>query len=112
MKNGKLLLRGMLALGAVLTALTLILPQALGWLEWLAMIPLCFAAAVVCSDRSFRLRTVYRYGFFTVYCFYFVLYHWFVRLYPLDFVGLDGGAAIVVIVVAWLGLPILHAALS
>ena len=108
MKHRNLILRGMLALGALLTALTLIFPQ-IGWLEWISMIPLCFAAVVICSDPSVHLRTVYRYGFFTVYCFYFVLYHWFVRLYPLDFVGLDGGAAIAVIALAWLGLPILHA---
>ena len=101
----------LLLIGAVLTALTLIYPQ-FGLLEWLTVIPLCAGAYRLCSDDSCTLRRAYGYGFLTVYAFYFVIYHWFVHLYPLDFVDLNNEASAVVIAAGWLGLPILQAAVG
>lgn len=101
----------LLLVGAVLTALTLIYPQ-IGLLEWLTMIPLCAGAYRLCADDSCTLRRAYGYGFFTVYVFYFVIYHWFVNLYPLDFVDMSNEASAVVIAAGWLGLPILQAAVG
>jgi apolipoprotein N-acyltransferase len=37
------------------------------------------------------------------------LYHWFVYLYPLDFVGLDEASSLVVVLAGWLGLSLLQA---
>lgn len=107
-KREALLLHGMLASGAVLTALTLIFPQ-IGFLEWISLIPLCAAAFRLCQTEGVSLWKAYRYGFFTVFCFYFVIYHWVVSMYPLDFAGLEGGAGVIVIAVAWVGLSILRA---
>ena len=98
----------MLLIGAVLTALTLIFPQ-FGLLEWLTMIPLCAGVYRLCEDDSCTLKRAYGYGFLTVYVFYFVIYHWFVHLYPLDFVNMSNSASAVVIAAGWLGLPILQA---
>ncbi len=98
----------MLLLGAVLTALTLIFPV-IGLLEWVTMIPLFIGAYRLCEREDCTLRRAYGYGFLTVYVFYFVIYHWFVRLYPLDFVGMDNASSAVVIAAGWLGLPILQA---
>ena len=98
------ILRGFLALGAALTALTLIFPQ-VGMLEWVTMIPIALALYRL-TDRGVSLWKAYRYGFFTVFVFYFILYHWFVYLYPLDFVGLGNGASVAVVIAGWLGLTL------
>ena len=94
--------------GAILTALTLVFPQ-VGFLEWATMVPMIAGAFLLCGREGVRLRKCYLYGFFTVFCYYFVLYHWFVRLYPLDFVGLDNASSLAVIVAGWLGLSLLQA---
>ena len=98
----------MLIGSAILTGLTLVFPI-LGFLEWITMIPLFLALYRLCEDESFGLRRAYRLGFLTVFSYYLVLYHWFIRLYPLDFVGLDHLASAVIVVVAWLGLALLQA---
>ncbi len=98
----------LLILGAVLTAVTLIFPQ-VGILEWVTLIPIVIALLRLCEDPSFTLKRAYLYGFLTVYVFYFVIYHWVLYLYPLDFVGMDHASSAVVVAVAWLGLPLLQA---
>lgn len=97
--------------GAILTALTLVFPQ-LGLLEWLTMIPIAVGLFNLCSSPQCTLKKAYGYGFLTVYVYYFVLYHWFIHLYPLDFVGLDSSSSIAVIAAGWLGLPLLQAVLG
>lgn len=106
-KRESWVLRGMLALGAGLTALTLIFPQ-IGMLEWFSMIPMAMALYRL-TDREISLWRAYRLGFLTVFVFYFALYHWFLYLYPLDFVGLDRVASVAVVVAGWLGLTLLQA---
>ena len=98
----------LMTVGAILTALTLVFP-AVGILEWVTMIPIFIGAYRLCGDERCRLRRAYACGFLTVYVFYFVIYHWFVRLYPLDFVGMDNASSAVVIAAGWFGLPILQA---
>ena len=97
-----------LMLGAVLTALTLIFPQ-FGFLEWGTMIPLFVGAYRLCGSRRFSAKKTYWYGFLTVYVYYFITYHWFVALYPLDFVGLDNASSVAVVIAGWLGLSLLQA---
>ncbi len=94
--------------GAVLTAFTLVFPV-LGALEWFSMIPLFLAVFWMCEDPAFTGGRAYRYSFLMIFSYYFVLYHWFVNLYPLDFAGLDNTASIAVVAVAWIGLPLLQA---
>ena len=98
----------LMLLGASLTALTLIFPQ-LGIVEWVSMVPLCIGLFLLCKTEECSLKKAYLYGFFTVYVFYFWIYHWFLQLYPLDFVGMDATASAVVIAAGWFGLPILQA---
>lgn len=105
-RHGKELI--LLAVGAILTGLTLVFPR-VGFLQWITMIPLIIGAYRICSDETVRLRHAYGYGFLTVLLYYIVLYHWFINLYPLDFVGLNHGASAVVVVVGWLGLSLLQA---
>ena len=98
----------MLIGGAVLTGLTLVFPV-IGFLEWVTMIPLILAIYRLCSDRNFGLGRAYLFGFLTIMAYYLVLYHWAIRLYPLDFAGLDNLASAVVVVFAWVGLSLLQA---
>ena len=106
MKHGKELLA--LLVGAVLTGLTLVFP-AIGFLEWITMVPLIWGVYRLADDESLRLRRAYGLGFLAVFVYYLVIYHWFIRLYPLDFAGLGNGASAVVVVVGWLGLSLLQA---
>lgn len=97
-----------LLLGAVLTGLTLVFPT-LGFLEWISMIPLFLGAYRLAEDPSTGLRRAYLYGFLTVFAYYFVVYHWFTYLYPLDFVGMDHLSSLVVVLAGWIGLSLLQA---
>ena len=98
----------LMLLGAALTALTLIFPS-VGILEWLTLIPLYLGLYRLSDAPALRLRRYYLYGFLTVYVYNFVLYHWFLNLYPLDFVGMDEASSLVVVLAGWLGLPLLQA---
>ncbi|MBE6589942.1 MAG: apolipoprotein N-acyltransferase [Ruminococcaceae bacterium] len=95
-------------IGAILTGLTLVFPV-LGFLQWFTMIPIFIGVYRMAEDRSVRLRRAYLYGFLTVFAYYFVIYHWFCALYPLDFAGLDPASAVVVIIAGWAGLSLLQA---
>lgn len=97
-----------LMLGAALTALTLIFPQ-FGFLEWGTMIPLFIGAYRLCGSSRFSVKKTYWYGFLAIYFYYFITYHWFIALYPLDFVGLDNASSLAVVIVGWLGLSLLQA---
>lgn len=99
----------LLLAGGVLTGLTLIFPS-LGFLEWLTLVPVGIFLLEVASDPAVRLRRLYGYGLFFFYCFYLTTFHWFVNLYPLDFIdGMTRGGALAVVLVSWLGLSLLQA---
>ncbi len=100
-----------LLLGAsgLLTGLTLVFPT-IGFLEWLTLIPAGVFLLEVAADPSVKLRRLYGYGLFFFYCYYLTVFHWFVHLYPLNFIdGMTKGAAVAVVLVAWLGLSLLQA---
>ena len=97
-----------LLVGALLTGLTLVFPY-VGFLEWLTMIPLFIGAYRLCESTEYTLKRTYFYGFLTVFAFYFVNYHWFLYLHPLDSVGIDRFSSAVIVTAGWVGLPILQA---
>ncbi|MBQ7380514.1 MAG: apolipoprotein N-acyltransferase [Clostridia bacterium] len=95
---------------ALLTALTLMFPQILGAFEWISLAPF----AVVCYSflehgTPPKKLFLYLLLFFGVY--YFAIFHFFVTMYPMEFLGISKGAAVVVVAVAWLGLTALQASL-
>ena len=94
--------------GAALTALTLIFPI-VGILEWGGLILLLIGVYRLCENAACKKKTAYVYGFCTVYFYYFILDHWFLNLYPLDFIGMDNAASAVVVCAGWFGLPLLQA---
>lgn len=93
---------------AILTGLTLIASK-LGFLQWITLIPLALALIPLASDRGIRLRKMYKYGFLFFMCFYVVVYHWFIYLFPLDFVdGMNPFGAFVVVLAGVFGLSLLQ----
>lgn len=99
----------MLGAGGILTALTLVFPV-LGIIEWITLIPSAIALIVMCRDTALRRRGLYGYGFFFFMCFNFVNFHWFLSLYPLDFVsGINELGAIAVLLLGSVGLSALQA---
>ena len=74
-------------ISVAITALTLIFPQ-IGFIEWISLIPLFLGAFAYCADSQKGLWRTYWCGFLTVFTYYFVIYHWFLSLYPLDFIGI------------------------
>ena len=95
-------------ISVALTALTLIFPQ-VGFLEWITLIPLFLGAFIYCTDEKRSLLCTYFGGFLTVFVYYFVVYHWFLSLYPLDFIGMDDASSVVVVIAGWVGLSVLQA---
>lgn len=99
----------LLAVSGVLTGLTLVFP-AIGFLEWLTLIPMGTVLLVRASDRSQKYGALYRDGFVFFYSYYLVCYHWFAYLYPLEFIdGMTKPRAMIVVIVAWFGLALLQA---
>lgn len=98
------------ALSAVLTSFCVMFTQ-LALLEWVALIP-----AAVClyraSDRGISAKRAYLLGLGFFLAYYIVLFHWFVYMYPMDFLGLSGAESVAVVAVAWLGLSLMQAAFS
>ena len=95
-------------IGVALTALTLIFPK-VGFLEWITLVPLFLGAFIYCADSQKGLLRTYFAGFLTVFVYYFIIYHWFLSLYPLDFAGLDNASSVVVVAAGWIGLSVFQA---
>ena len=99
----------LLMLGGVLSALTLVFPKA-GFAEWITLVPVgIFLLSEADSDQR-RLRSMYGWGFFFFMCYYLVVFHWFVNLYPLEFIdGVTPAAALAVVLAGCVGLSALQA---
>ena len=98
----------LMLLGMAGAALPVLFPS-LGILQWVSLIPFFVGLFRFFEEDGNRYRRAYLYGFLTLYFYNFILYHWFLNLYPLDFAGLDKVSAAVVIAAGWLGLPLLQA---
>ena len=98
-----------LMIAGLLTGLTLVFTK-IGLIEWITLIPMGTVLLVRASDRNVKLRSLYLDGFVFYYSYYLVCYHWFMYLYPLDFIaGMSKIAALGIVLVAWLGLSLLQA---
>lgn len=99
----------MLLCSGVLMGMTLIFPGKLGFVQWIAYIPLiCALYFIVCDERTTYI-SAYFYGLAFFMFLYIMNYHWFWSMYPLDFTGLSPFYALCVILLASLGLPLLAA---
>lgn len=97
-----------LALGAILTGVTVVSPEA-GFLEWITLVPAGIFLLEYTIRQDVKMRSLYGYGLFFFYLYYLVTFHWFMNLYPLEFIdGMTKWAALCVVLVSWLGLSLLQ----
>ena len=102
----------LLCLSGLLTGITVAFPQ-FGVLGWLTLIPFAIFLLSVASDKSTKLYSMYLYGFAFFMSYYVVIFHWFVNLYPLEFIdGMTKGGALAVVLFASVGLSFFQAVQS
>ena len=95
----------------ILVGLSVILPDILGALAWISLVPF-FVALLPQLGVAVPVRRFFLAGFL-YYLFYGLTYfHWFWALFPLDFTGLGDAESIVVILLGWVGLSALYALLG
>lgn len=98
-----------LILSGALTGLTVAFPV-IGFLEWITIIPAAVILLCRASNKEIKLRTLYLDGLVFFYGYYLVCWHFFISMYPLDFIdGVTKGTAAAVVVISWLGLALLQA---
>ena len=101
-----------LLISGILAGLTLLFPV-LGFLEWIVLIPAGIAVLLRASDKKIKLKTLYVDGVILFYSLYATCFHWFVALYPLEFIpGMSKFGAVVVVILGWFGLSLLQALIS
>ena len=99
----------LLAVSGVLTGLMLVFPQ-VGFFEWITLVPVGIFLLLEADEPHTRMRGTYGYGFFFFMCYYVVVFHWFINLYPLDFIyGMTKGAAGAVVLAGCIGLSAFQA---
>ena len=78
-------------------------------LGWLSYVPVLYNEYVRMEDEKRPLLKAWKRGFIYFYSYALVIFCWFVELYPLDFAGFEPLPALGVVLLAWLGIPILQA---
>lgn len=98
----------LLGLSGILTGLTLVFPQ-IGFLEWVSLVPMALALFAIADDERVKLRHIYLYGLYFFGIFYVVCFHWFVNLYPFEFInGMTKPAALGIVLLGVFGLSLLQ----
>ena len=97
----------LMPLSGILMGLCLAFP-AIGFLEWVAMIPALLFFFAVARDKAVRYRRLYLYGFCYYFFFYLTSLHWFLNLYPMEFLGVSRGEAVLLVGICWVGLTLLQ----
>jgi len=110
-KLPKALLRFFLyAFCGALTALPLVITD-LWFIGWLSPVPVLLCELF--EDRK-KDRCIFAYGRGMAYFWSFgiVVFLWFIQLYPLDFLGFERTAALIIVILATCGIPLLQAIVS
>ncbi len=97
----------LLPISGILMGLCLAFPV-IGFLEWIAMIPALVFLFTVAREPAVRYRRLYLFGFCYYFFFYLTALHWFLNLYPMEFLGVSRGEAAMLVAVCWLGLTLLQ----
>lgn len=101
----------LLPLGGALMALPLIFPR-IGLLEWVVMVPALLYLFGHAERTQTRLRRYYALGLLYYFSFFFVVFHWFLRLYPMEFAGVTKGEAALLVAICWVGLSLLQTVIA
>lgn len=100
--------KGLLALGSgILFALPIIYPR-IGFLQWVFLIPF----AMFClwnENEKISLKREYFFGFFFFFGYYIVSYSWLISMYPLSVTGISKVAALAIVILASIGIPMFQA---
>lgn len=96
----------LLIAGGILTALT----QMVDWLSPFAFLSMIPAVIALCraTEQRMRFRKVYLIGLAYVLPYFLTVFHWFFYLYPMEFLGVTEGYALLIVVTCWLGLSLLQ----
>ena len=97
-----------LLLSGLLTGLIVAFPT-LGFLEWITIAPALVILLRRGSDKAVKLKSLYLDGLVFFYGYYLVCWHFFLSMYPLDFIdGVTKGTAAAVVAISWFGLALLQ----
>ena len=94
----------LVSLSALLAALPFTFPS-LFLLSWVAFCPFFYVILQKAGEGKW-LSALGRGAWFG-FLYHFFIYWWFLRLYPLDFAGLEEGTAFFVVMLAWFGISFL-----
>ncbi len=72
------------------------------------MIPALLFFFTVARDKAVRYRRLYLYGLCYYFSFFMTALHWFLNLYPMDFLGVTKGEAVALVAICWVGLSLLQ----
>ncbi len=97
----------LLPAGGALTGLCLAFPK-IGFLEWFSMLPALLFLFSIAADKTVRYRRLYLFGFLYYFAFYMTALHWFLNLYPMEFLGVTKGEAVGLVAICWVGLSLLQ----
>lgn len=108
--NKRIFVPIIVAFSAVLMALCVMFTE-LAVLEWVALVPvvLCLYKA---AEGELPKKRAYLFGLGFFWAYYLVLFHWFLFMYPMDFLGLSSLESVAVVAFAWLVLSFIQAAFS
>ena len=96
-----------LTLSAALTALSLMFTP-LSFLAWFALAPFIYLT-ITETEKKKKPVKMYFTSLLWSFVYYFVIYHWFTYLYPMEFMGVNKLEAIGIIFFCWAGLSLLQA---
>ncbi|MBQ8208517.1 MAG: apolipoprotein N-acyltransferase [Clostridia bacterium] len=90
----------------ILASLPIVFPK-IGFLQWVLLIPfalLCLSEGDSNGKKHFRQE--YTCGFLFFFGYYLVCYSWFLSMYPLSVTGMPKIAALGIVLLAWVGIPL------
>ncbi|MBQ3527479.1 MAG: apolipoprotein N-acyltransferase [Clostridia bacterium] len=97
------------ALSGALTALPMIAPS-FWFVAWVSVAPVLYLESF--SKEKASYPSAYGRGMSFFFVFGLFNFYWFWELYPLDFLGFEKGAALLVVILASVGIPLLQGAVS
>ena len=98
------------AASGALTALPLVFPV-LWFIGWVAPAPVLYCELYKKPPKDTYIRSYFR-GMSFFWFFGVLIFHWFFGLYPLDFLGFESTDAMITVLLASLGIPLLQALVS
>ncbi len=102
----------LLAISGLLTGFAVIFPK-IGLLAYISVIPMAAVLLMQGRDKNIKFREIYLYGVIFYYFYYLVTLHWFLFMYPLEFIdGLSPIIALAIVSLAGVGIPLLQGALG